>query len=140
VAEGLAGVSRNVDELDAVESLEIESKKVRVNMLQYAYDTLFFCHANSKSIFNIKAMLNCFELASGLKVNFLKRSIGWVRVDSFTIRGLVTILNCDVMKVPFKYLGLPVGGCHKREVFWDGVVDRNKSRLGRWKGRNLSMA
>lgn len=44
------------------------------------------------------------------------------------------------MKVPFKYLGLSVGGCHKREAFWDGVLDRISSRLGRWKGRILSMA
>jgi len=33
-----------------------------------------------------------------------------------------------------------IGGCYKRNVFWDGVVARIKSRLGRWKGRNLSMA
>jgi len=81
VSEGLAGVSRNADELDAIESLEIGNKKIKVNMLQYSNDTLFFCHANSKSIFNIKAMLNCFELASDLKVNFLKNSIGGVGVD-----------------------------------------------------------
>ena len=61
-------------------------------------------------------------------------------VDAFSIQGFATILNCKVMKVPFKYLGPPIGGCHKREVFWDGVVGKIKSRLGRWKGRNLSMA
>jgi len=44
------------------------------------------------------------------------------------------------MKVPFKYLGFPIGCCHKREVLWDGMLDRIKSRLGRWKGRNFSMA
>jgi len=43
--EGLAGVSRKANELDVVKSLEIRSKKVGVNMLQYADDTLFFCHA-----------------------------------------------------------------------------------------------
>jgi len=109
-------------------------------MLQFADDILFFCHANSKSVFNIRTMLNCFELASGLKVNFLKSSIGGVGFDAFSIQNFATILNYKVMKVPFKYLGLPIGGCHKREAFWDGVVARIKSRLGRWKGRNLSMA
>lgn len=78
VAEGLAGVSRNAESLGMIDSLEVGGKKVRVNMLQYADDTLFFCHVNSKSVFNVKAMLNCFELASGLKVNFLKSRIGGV--------------------------------------------------------------
>jgi len=64
VGESPVGVSRNIDELGVVNSLEIESKKVRVNMPQYPDDTLFFCHASSKSVFNIKAMLNCFKLAS----------------------------------------------------------------------------
>jgi len=44
------------------------------------------------------------------------------------------------MNYPFKYLGLPVGGCHKKEAFWDGVVEKIKERLGRWKGRFISMA
>jgi len=122
-----------------IDSLEVGSKKVRVNMLQYVDDTLFFCHANSKSVFNVKAMLNCFELSSGLEVNFLKSIIGGVGVNVFSIRGFAAILNCDTMKVPFKYLGLPIGGCYKRVVFWDGVLDKIKSILGRWKGRNLSM-
>jgi len=73
-------------------------------------------------------------------VNFLKSSIGGVGVGAFYIQGFAAILNCEVMKVPFKYLGLSIGRCHKRGAFWDGVMARIKSRLGRWKGRNLSMA
>jgi len=41
-AEGLAEVSRIVIEKDLVESLEIGKNSVKVNMLQYADDTLFF--------------------------------------------------------------------------------------------------
>jgi len=82
-------------------------------------------------VLNIKAMLNCFELALGLKVNFFISSIVEVGVDAFSIQGFTTIPNCEVMKVPSKYLGLPIRDCHKREVFWDGVVARIKYRLGR---------
>jgi len=49
-----------------IDSMEIDREKVKVNMLQYADDTVFFCEANVKSIFNIKAALNCFELTYGL--------------------------------------------------------------------------
>jgi len=45
------------------------------------------------------------------------------------------------MKTPFKYLGcLPVGGFHKRDVFWVGVLDKIESKLSSWKGRFLSLA
>ena len=123
-----------------IDSLEIGREKVKVNMLQYADDTVFFCEANVKSIFNIKAALNCFELASGLKVNFMKSKLGGVGVKQISIQRFATILNCEVMTIPFVYLGLPIGGCHKKKEFWAGVIDRVKRRLSSWKGRLLSMA
>jgi len=141
VAEGLAGVSKKAVEKELFESLEIGKKLIKVDMLQYADDTLFFfCKENIKSVFNIKVMLSFFELASGLKVNFLKSRIGGVGVEQTKILRFATILNCEVKRTPFKYLGMPVGGCHKRCEFWDEVVNRIKRRLGRWKGRYISMA
>jgi len=60
--------------------------------------------------------LNSFELCSGLKVNFLKSRIGGVGIDQTTMQQFTAILNCEVMRIPFKYLGLLVGGV-TREVF-----------------------
>ena len=121
-AEGLTGVSRMAIERKMIDSLEIGKEKVKVNMLQYADDTVFFCEANVKSIFNIKAALNCFELASGLKVNFMKSKLGGVGVKKISIQRFATILNCEVMTIPFVYLGLLIGGCHKKKQFlgWGG--------------------
>jgi len=44
------------------------------------------------------------------------------------------------MAAPFVYLGLPVGGSHKRSAFWNGVIEKVQARLSRWKGKCLSMA
>jgi len=82
--------------------------------------------------------LNCFELASGIKVNFLKIRIGGVGVDQTSIFRFVAILNCEVMKILFKYLGMPVEGCHKKGAFCDEVVDRVKNILASWKSRFVS--
>jgi len=103
VAEGLAGVVRNAVLFDWVESVEVGRNKVKVNMLQYADDTLFFCKATTKSVFCLKSILTCFELASGLKVNFLKSSIGGVGVDTFTISCFAKMLNCEVMNPCYCY-------------------------------------
>ena len=57
MAEGLAGVTRVAEEKKLIDSLEVGKNKVKINMLQYANDTLFFCEANTKSVFNIRAIL-----------------------------------------------------------------------------------
>ena len=44
------------------------------------------------------------------------------------------------MVAPFIYLGMPVGGSHKRGDFWKLVIEKVQARLSRWKGRSLSMA
>jgi len=85
---------------------------------------LFLCEANTKSIFNIKTILQCFELALGLRVNFLKSRIGGTGSDQLSLQRFAAILNCDVMSSPFVYLGLPVGGNHKRDDFWNGVIEK----------------
>jgi len=140
VAEGLAGVARVVEEKKLIDSLEVGKDKVKVNMLQYADDTMFFCEANSKSVFNIKAILHCFELASGFRVNFLKSKLGGTEMDHVSLQRFVAILNCDTMVSPFVYLGLPVSGSHKRSVFCYGVIKKVQARLSRWKDRCLLMA
>ena len=132
VAEDLAGVIRKAMEKELLESVTNGEK------LQYADDTLFFCEANPQSVFVIKAMLNCFELALGLKVNYLKRNIGGVGCSEHLLQCCATILNCKVMRTPFKYLELLIRGCHK--IFWEGVVERVRNKLERWKGKFISMA
>ena len=42
--------------------------------------------------------------------------------------------------MPFKYLGLEVGGNPRKVQFWEPVVNKVRARLSTWKGRCLSMA
>ncbi|MCI91917.1 putative RNA-directed DNA polymerase, partial [Trifolium medium] len=42
-------------------------------------------------------------------------------------------LSCKVGKVPFLYLGLPIGGDPRRLSFWEPVLTRIKNRLSGWK-------
>ena len=64
---------------------------------------------------------------------------GWeATIISYSI--FAAILNCDMIKTQFKYLGMLVGGYHLRSKFWERVVERVRNRLGRWKGKFISMA
>ena len=108
-------------------------------MLQYAKYTLFICKTTTQSGMTLKAILKCFELASSLKVNYFKIKVGGVGVNVNQTMFYSSILNWDIMKTPFTYLGVMVGGNHKGCVFWEGVLNKLRSRLGSWKGKFLSM-
>ncbi|XP_068472008.1 uncharacterized mitochondrial protein AtMg01250-like [Phaseolus vulgaris] len=74
VAEGLTDVVTQEKEKGMLDSIEIGERKTNVSMLQFTDDTLFFNKANLQSVLAVKATLMCFELASGLKANYSKRT------------------------------------------------------------------
>jgi len=47
-------------------------------------------------------------------------------------------LKCKVGKLPFVYLGLPIGGDARRLSVWEPLILRIKLRLSGWKSRHLS--
>ncbi|MCI84176.1 putative RNA-directed DNA polymerase, partial [Trifolium medium] len=57
----------------------------------------------------LRAVLVLFEAVSGLKVNFNKSMLTWVNVAESWLAEAATVLGCTVGKVPFLYLGLPIG-------------------------------
>ncbi|GKB20647.1 RNA-directed DNA polymerase, eukaryota [Tanacetum coccineum] len=48
-------------------------------------------------------------------------------------------LGCSVMKTPFKYLGVMVGGNISLVKAWDDTVGKLKTRLSKWKLKTLSI-
>jgi len=109
-------------------------------MLQFSYDTLFFCKPSSNDLVVIKSILRCFELASSLKINFHKSKLGGVGVREDEFLRSSNILNYGLMNVPFKYLAVYVGGNPRRKQFWEPIVNKIKKKLTLWKGRFLSFA
>jgi len=139
-AEGLASMVRQAVKKKLFQGIKVGTKEIEVNMLQYVDDTLFLCEANTQNILGIKCILRCFELAVGLTVNFIKREIGGLKVEEGIIQRYSEILNCDVMHLPFIYLGMPISGISRRFVLWREVVDKIKKRLARWKEKYLFFA
>jgi len=61
-----------------------------------------------------------------------------INIEDSWLTEAASILSCKIGRVPFMYLGLPIGGDPRRLNFWDPVIARIKSRLSDWKSRNLS--
>jgi hypothetical protein len=77
-------------------------------------------------------------MMSGLKVNFHKSMLAGVNISDSWLHVAASALRCKVGKIPFLYLGLPIGGDPRRLGFWDPVLARIRSRLSGWGSRFLS--
>jgi len=140
VVEGLAGLVRVAAKKKLLEGIKVGEKNIEVNMLQFTNDTLFLSEAKTQNIMVIKSILRCFELAAGLKVNFIKSKIGGVGVTKNYLQRFSKMLNCDTMQLPFSYLGMPIGDNPKKHYMWKDVVEKIRKKLAKWKGKHLSFA
>ena len=62
-----------------------------------------------------------------------------INVDEFWLSEAASVLSSKIRKIPFMYLGQPIGGDARHLIFWELVTDRKKSRMSDWKSRNLSL-
>ncbi|XP_042950267.1 uncharacterized protein LOC122282377 [Carya illinoinensis] len=85
----------------------------------------------------LKALLLCFEVVSGLKVNLDKSEmvpIGGVQ----SLRQLANTLGCKTTTLPMTYLGLTLGAPLRAVALWDTMIEKVERRLASWKRMYLS--
>jgi len=112
---------------------------VLVSHLQFADDTLLVGVKSWANVRAMKAVLLLFEAISGLKVNFHKSMLFGVNVSDSWLHEAVVVMHCKHGRIPFLYLGLPIGGDPRKLQFWQPLVERIRNRLSGWKCKNLSM-
>ena len=95
--------------LGIVRGVEVGVDKVRVSHLQFADDTILFCDSSLEEVSNFKMILRCFELMSGLRINFHKSLVFGIGVSEETLNMVALSLDCVRHHLPVKYLGLPLG-------------------------------
>jgi hypothetical protein len=96
--------------------------------LLFTDDTLVFCDARSSKLQYLRSLFLLFEVVSGLKVNLAKSNL--IPVGNVVQMGkLADILGCEVVSLPVKYLGLPLGASYKSTRICDGVIENVENRL-----------
>lgn len=139
VAEGLSGLMNKTISLRKFSGCKIGTVGPQISILQYADDTLVGGEATWDNLWVIKSVFRCFELVSGLKVNFNKTRLFGINVDQSILSSGAQFLNCKIGVLPFKYLGLPIGANTRSLVTWQPIIDSLARRLASWKGRHLSL-
>jgi hypothetical protein len=90
------------------------------------------------NVHGLRTVLVLFEMMSGLKVNSNKSMLVGVNISTSWLQEVVSALRCKVGKVPFLYLGFPIGGDPRRLSFGEPMVTIMQRRLFGWKSRLLS--
>ncbi|CAL5323657.1 unnamed protein product [Camellia sinensis] len=140
VAEGLNILMNRALEEGIIRGVKVGVNEVVISHLQFADDSIIFCEADLDQIVFIKRILRCFEILSGMRINFHKSVVCGVGVEEERLVSYADILNCKVQGLPFKFLGLPLGANPGRKSTWKPVLDTIKTRLTGWKRRLLSFA
>ncbi|GJR44545.1 hypothetical protein Tco_1312648 [Tanacetum coccineum] len=127
-AEGYQNVVKNREGgsiLELLEEMITETKAENINNMDVKF---LWGNSNFEFIYS-EALGN-----SGEKSNLLG-----VGVPSSQVLEAANSLGCSVMKMPFKYLGINVGGNNSLIKAWDESINKLKTRLSKWKLKTLSI-
>ncbi|XP_058723629.1 uncharacterized protein LOC131595320 [Vicia villosa] len=137
-AEGLTAIMRQAVGLGLFREFSM-GNNANYSLLQFADDTIIVGEASWANLWTLKSILHGFEMVSGLSINMAKSKVYGVGIEGQFLNAASHFLCCKVDKIPFKFLGIVVGGNHRRLDFWKPVVKGVKDKLSAWKGRFLSM-
>jgi mannosylglycoprotein endo-beta-mannosidase len=88
-----------------------------VSHLQFTNDILLMGVKIWANVRAQRAVLVIFEAMSGLKVNFHKSMLVGVNEAESWLAEAAAVLGCSVGRIPFMYVGLPIGGDLRRLSF-----------------------
>lgn len=139
VGESLNRLVLKAKEVSIVKGFEVSNGGPVLTHLQFADDTIFFCDHCKEEVLGYRAILRCFKLVSGLRINLGKSTLIGVGLESSEVGEWASEVGCGEGKLPFLYLGLPVGGNPRLKKFWTPVIEKIERRLVGWNKKFLSL-
>ena len=120
--------------------IRLANSSNQITHLQFADDTIIFLEDSIESIVGVKKVLQCFQLTSGLKINYGKSNIYSSHYPDSLLHEGARILNCKLGSWPMNYLGVPIGLTARKRIFWEPLVRKMKTKLASWKASSLNQA
>jgi hypothetical protein len=109
-----------------------------VSHLQYADDTMIMIQNNDLSLINLKFILLCFELLSGMTINFHKSEVIVMGCVGEEQARVARLLNCKQGRFPFTYLGFTMSDKKLTIADMEPLVAAVAKRAAPWQGRFMS--
>ncbi|KAM0029767.1 putative RNA-directed DNA polymerase [Helianthus debilis subsp. tardiflorus] len=136
--EALTGIMKQACNIGIFKGLGLSPNGVPISHFLYADDVIFVGEWSFNNLINLKRLLRCFYLSSGLKVNLKKSSLYGVGLEDNQVQLMANMMGCTRGAFPFKYLGLQVGANMNLIKNWDLVVEIFQKRLSLWKANTLT--
>ncbi|GJR02159.1 RNA-directed DNA polymerase, eukaryota [Tanacetum coccineum] len=111
----------------------------QLSHLFYADDVIFMGQWSESNIDIIIQVLDCFYRASGLRINRNKSKLMGISVANIKVEQVAAKIGCEILKVPFSYLGSKVGDFMSRIQPWNDILNNLTARLSKWKMKTLSI-
>jgi hypothetical protein len=109
-----------------------------IPLLQYADDTIFFIGVGEMEARRMRFLIFLFGEASGLQINLAKSDFVPFNLTEAEARGCSLGLGTKQVKLPIRYLGLPLTDGRILVRDWAPLVERLEGRLEGWASRLLS--
>ncbi|GJV76710.1 RNA-directed DNA polymerase, eukaryota, partial [Tanacetum coccineum] len=97
------------DAIEAKKYIGINIGDVCLSHLIYADDVIVLGEWSQFNLVNILDIFNCFYLASGLQISVMKSKLYGIGATETELNHLAGLAGCKGEKLPFLYLGLPIG-------------------------------
>ncbi|GKF04885.1 reverse transcriptase domain, reverse transcriptase zinc-binding domain protein [Tanacetum coccineum] len=108
-AEGLNVTLKDAVRTGLYKGVKIGTSDIPIFHLQYADDTLIFGEWKESNARNLMRIMECVKQASSLKINSNKTKLYGIGVHNEEVEGLANRIGCLAGKMPFTYLGIPIG-------------------------------
>lgn len=99
VVEALNVMIERVLEQNIIKGTKVGNNGVLILHLQFADDTIIFCNNDEVEMSNIKRTRRCFQVVSGLKINYSKSSLSEVNMQHEVV-SLAQIMGCKIDHLP----------------------------------------
>ncbi|XP_057759999.1 uncharacterized protein LOC130980324 [Arachis stenosperma] len=112
-----------------ISPLLVGKDNIELSHLQFADDIILFCPPEEETICNYKWLLQCFEMMSGLSINFDKSSLIPFNCEREWSQRMCILLGCKKATLPVKYLGISLGANPKLVKTWKPIIDKVEEKL-----------
>ncbi|GJR90258.1 RNA-directed DNA polymerase, eukaryota [Tanacetum coccineum] len=105
VMENLHLSFNNILNVGLYKDIQIDNS-LTLSYLFYADDAVFIGKWDKSNINTIVSVLNCFFLASSLKINLHKSKLMGINIPQAKVFMVANSIGCTTLKAPFNYLGV----------------------------------
>ncbi|KAK2637447.1 hypothetical protein Ddye_032239 [Dipteronia dyeriana] len=138
VAEVLNCLFLKTVEINLLKGTILGKDMGQISHLQFGDNMILFLEPKLDYVRVAKRIFRCFELVSGLKINFHKSCILQIGKRRSLANKTATVFRCKNEILPNSYLGLPLGANPNLKACWDPILAKIEKRLAPWKMRFLS--